>query len=100
MELKDSNGRLEIELPGVVDLPSSAELRDILLDALARDSAADVVLKAGGVERLSTACVQVILAATAGFKGAARRFEVETPSNAVTEAFAQLGLAADLQKLI
>ncbi len=100
MELKDSNGRLEIELPGVVDLPTSAELRDILLDALARDTAADVVLKAAGVERMSTACVQVVLTAADGFKGAARRFEVDAPSNAVTETFTQLGLAADLQKLI
>ncbi|MDO8608616.1 MAG: STAS domain-containing protein [Phaeospirillum sp.] len=100
MELKDNNGRLEIELPGVVDLSASAELRDTLLDALARDTAADVVLKADGVERMSTACVQVVLAAADGFKGAARRFEVEAPSSAVTETFAQLGLAANLQKLI
>lgn len=99
MELKDNNGRLEIELPGVVDLPASAELRDILLDALARDTAADVVVKAGGVERISTACVQVMLTAGDGFGGAARRFEVDAPSRAVTETFAQLGLAADLQKL-
>ena len=100
MELKDNNGRLEIELPGVIDLPASAELRDILLDALARDTAADVIMKAGNVERMSTACVQVMLAAADGFKGAARRFEIEAPSNAVSEAFAQLGLAADLQNLI
>ena len=100
MELRDINGRLEIDLPGVLDLPTSAELRDILLDALARDSAADVVLKAAEVERLSTAGVQVVLAAAAGFKGAARRFEVEAPSRVVTETFNQLGLAADLQKLI
>ncbi|WP_161539628.1 STAS domain-containing protein [Paramagnetospirillum kuznetsovii] len=100
MELKEGNGRLEIELPTVVDLPVAAELRDILLDALARDSAADVVLKAASVERLSTAAVQVVLSASGGFKGAARRFEVETPSAAVTETFTQLGLASDLQKLV
>jgi anti-anti-sigma factor len=100
MELKEVGGRLEIDLPGVVDLPVSAELRDILLDALARDSAADVVVKAQGVERLSTACVQVLLAAATGFKGAARRLEIESPSAVVTDTFGQLGLAADLQKLI
>ena len=100
MELKDSNGRMEIELPGVVDLPAAAELRDILLDALARDSASDVVLKAAGVERISTACIQVITAAAAGFKAAARRLDVETPSTVITESFAQLGLANDLQTLI
>lgn len=100
MELKESNGRLEIQLPPVIDLPAAAELRDILLDALARDSAADVVVKADGVERLSTAGIQVMLVAEDGFRRAARRFEVEAASNAVTEAFTQLGLAADLQKLI
>jgi anti-anti-sigma regulatory factor len=99
MQLKEANGRLEIELPSVVDLPVSAELRDILLDALARDTAADVVVKAAEVERMSTASVQVILAAAAGFLGAARRFEVESPSEAVVATFAHLGLAADLTKL-
>ncbi|OAN54058.1 hypothetical protein A6A04_12495 [Paramagnetospirillum marisnigri] len=78
----------------------SGELRDILLDALARDSSADVVVKAGAVERLSTACVQVILVAADGFKAAARRLEVENPSSAFSDAFERLGLAPDLQKLI
>jgi chemotaxis protein CheX len=100
MELKEGNGRLEIELPAVVDLPVAAELRDILLDALGRDSAADLILKASGVERLSTAGIQVMVAASGGFKGAARRLELESPSAAVTETFNQLGMAADLQKLI
>jgi chemotaxis protein CheX len=100
MEFKEGNGRLEIELPAVADLPVAAELRDILLDALGRDSAADVVVRAGGVERLSTACVQVLLAASGGFKSAARRFELENPSGPVAEAFTQLGLAEDLRKMI
>lgn len=100
MDLRESNGRVEVELPVLVDLPASAELRDLLLDALARDSATDVILKAHAVERMSTACVQVVLAAAAGFKGAARRMEIEGAGPAVTETFTQLGLAADLQKLI
>jgi len=100
MELKEANGRLEIKLPGIVDLPVAGDLRDVLLDALARDTAAEVVLKAGAVERLSTAAVQVVLAAADGFKSAARHLEFDKPSSAVTEAFTQLGLAADLDKLI
>jgi chemotaxis protein CheX len=100
MEVKEVNGRLEIELPAILDLPIAAELRDTLLDALARDSAADVVLRAGAVERMSTACVQVVLAAASGFGGAARRLEVEGPSAAMTTTFNHLGLTADLEKLV
>ena len=31
MELKDNNGRLEVELPGALDLVAAGELRDLLL---------------------------------------------------------------------
>jgi anti-anti-sigma regulatory factor len=100
MEIKEVNGRLEIDLPAVLDLPAAADLRDTLLDALARDSGAEVALKAAGVERVSTACVQVVLAAAAGFTAAARHIEIDAPSEAVLTTFRQLGLAADLEKLI
>jgi anti-anti-sigma regulatory factor len=100
MELKEGHGRLEVDLPAVLDLPLAADLRDTLLDALSRDIAADVVLKAALVERISTAAIQVILAAAAGFGMAARRLEVETPSQAFASAFAQLGLTAELEKII
>src|SRR5512145_2825994 len=59
MELKDYNGRLEVELPGALDLAATGELRDLLLDALAKDTAADVALKGAGVERIATAAIQV-----------------------------------------
>lgn len=96
MEAKDNNGRLEIELPSLLDLPLAAELRDTLLDALARDTGADLVLKAGAVERASTAAIQVLLAARAAYAAAARRLEIETPSPALAAAFGHLGLGGDL----
>ncbi|MGE5503587.1 MAG: STAS domain-containing protein [Actinomycetota bacterium] len=99
MEIKEVNGRLEVDLPAVLDLPAAADLRDTLLDALARDSAAEVALKAGAVERLSTACVQVVLAAAAGFAAAARHIEIDGPSEAMVLTFRHLGLAAELEKL-
>jgi anti-anti-sigma regulatory factor len=99
MELKEGNGRLEVDLPAVLDLPMAADLRDTLLDALSRDSASDVVLKAGQVERISTATIQVVLVAAGGFGQAARRLEVEAPSDAFVTAFTQLGLADQLEKL-
>lgn len=100
MELKDSNGRLDIALPGMLDLPAAAELRDLLLDATARDTGADVVLDGAAVGRVSTAAIQVMLAASAALKLAARRLELEGPSDSLVAAFRHLGLATDLETLI
>lgn len=99
MELKDINGRLEIVLPPALDLPAASELRDILLDALARDTAAELALDASEVERIATACVQVVLSAAHGFKGAARRLEIEHASEPFIAAFRHLGLAAELENM-
>jgi chemotaxis protein CheX len=100
MEVKDCHGRLEIALPGVLDLPAAAELRDLLLDAAARDTSADVVLDGSAVARASTAAIQVMLAGTAALKLAARRLELEGASDALVVAFQHLGLASDLETLI
>lgn len=99
MELKENNGRLEVELPSALDLAGAGELRDLLLDALAKDSAADVVLKGAGVERIATAAIQVVLAGAPAFRTAARRLEIEDASQALTVAFRQLGLGEDFDNL-
>jgi anti-anti-sigma regulatory factor len=99
MELKENNGRLEMELPGAVDLVGAGELRDLLLDALAKDSAADVVLKGAAVERIATAAIQVILAGVPAFRTAARQLEIEDASQAMAAAFRQLGLGEDFDNL-
>lgn len=99
MVVNDDNGRLEIDLPSVLDLPVASELRDTLLDVLSQDTGSEVVLKGAGVERASTACVQVILAASAAFTAAARRLEMDSASDALAATFRHLGLAADLEKL-
>lgn len=100
MELKDNNGRLEVELPGTLDLVTAGELRDLLLDTLAKDSAADLVLRAAAVERIATAVIQVILAGEPAFRTAARRLEIEDASPALAASFRQLGLGEDLDKLL
>jgi chemotaxis protein CheX len=99
MELRLDNGRLELELPTVLDLPVAAELRDLLIDAAARDTAADLVLFGAGVERVSTASIQVLLAGALALRGAARRLELDHPSEALTSAFHHLGLEAEFQTL-
>ncbi len=99
MDLKEINGRLEVELPGAVDLTAALELRDVLIEALARETAADIVLKGDPVERVSTAAIQVILAAETAARLAARRLEIEGASDALAATFNHLGLAADFQTL-
>lgn len=99
MELKENNGRLEVELPVAVDLAAAGELRDLLLDALAKDTATDLVLKGAGVERIATAAIQVILAGVPAFRTAARRLEIENASQALAASFRQLGLAEDFDNL-
>lgn len=99
MELKEINGRLEVELPSALDLTGAGELRDLLLDALAKDSAAELVLKGGALERIATAAIQVILAAAPAFGTAARRLEIEDASPALATAFRQLGLGEDFDNL-
>lgn len=100
MDISDINGRLEIQLPVSLDLPSASELRDVLLDALAHDSGAEIVLKAAAVERASTAAVQVLLAGAAAFKGAARHFAIEGANEPLAAVFRHLGLAAEFDKLV
>lgn len=100
MELKENNGRLEVDLPVVVDLAAAGELRDLLLDALARDTAADVTLRGEAVERIATAAIQVLLAGTPAFRTAARRLEIEEPSQALATAFRQLGLSDDFDNFL
>lgn len=100
MEINELNGRLVIDLPAVLDLPAAAELRDLLIDAAARDTAADVVLNFYHVDRISTAAIQITLAAATALRLAARRLEAEAVSPLVIDAFRNLGLASDLDQLL
>ena len=100
MEILERNGRLKIDLPAVLDLPVAAELRDLLIDAAARDTAADLVLNCAMVERISTAAIQVILAAATAFRVVARGLVLEPPSGALTGAFRALGLEGHLDQLL
>lgn len=99
MEIVEHNGRLLIDLPAVLDLPVAAELRDLLIDAAARDTAADIVLNFNNVVRISTAAAQVILAGAAALRLAARRMDAEAVPEPVTAAFTTLGLTAQLNQL-
>jgi anti-anti-sigma regulatory factor len=99
MELKENNGRQEVQLPAVLDLTAAGELRDLLLDTLAKDTAADVVLEGAVVERIATAAIQVVLAGVSALRTHARRLEIENASQSLEAAFRQLGLGEDFENI-
>ncbi|MGE4279540.1 MAG: STAS domain-containing protein [Magnetospirillum sp.] len=100
MEIHERNGRLVIELPAVLDLPAAAELRDLLIDAAARDTSLDVVLNLANLERVSTAGIQVFLAGATALRVAARNLVADNISDTTLSAFRTLGLSAELTHLL
>lgn len=100
MEIFEQNGRLVIELPAVLDLPAAAELRDLLIDAAARDTSLDVVLNIANLERISTAGIQVVLAGITALRAAARRLVADNINDTTISAFQTLGLTAELTHLL
>jgi len=79
-------------LPDVLDLTQAQGLRDGLAALMADGS---LVLDAGAVERMSTPCIQVLLAAARTADAAHIRFSITNPSPAFRTALADLGLQAD-----
>jgi chemotaxis protein CheX len=85
----DSN---TIVLPELLDLTAAEPLQRTLLDRMQNGDPPIVI--GAAVERVSTAAVQVLLAAAAdaGSRGAA--LQLRDPSAALTDAFADLGVGA------
>ena len=78
-----------VTLGPVLDIRAAAPLRDGLQKALKRGK--PVVLDAAQVDRLSTPCIQVLLAA-----GKSGRIQLAQASDAFVAAFSDLGLFAAL----
>jgi len=74
--------------------PRASPLRDGLQKALKRGK--PIVLDAAQVDRLSTPCIQVLLAAGKSAEAAAGRIVLAQASDAFVAAFSDLGLFANL----
>ena len=79
-----------ISLPAILDIQASAALRDDMLRALAEGA---VSLDGAAVERVSTACLQVIASAAAGAADQGASFGLRRASPALAAAIADLGLS-------
>ena len=82
-------------LPSVLDLTGAQSLRDTLVALLGDGS---LLLDASAVERMSTPCVQVLLAAARAADLAGSPFQVLDASEVFQAALADLGLQDEFKK--
>jgi anti-anti-sigma regulatory factor len=80
-------------LPDCLDLTRAQELRDELSAALLRGT--PLQIDASAVERLSTPCAQVLLAAGRAAAAGPAPLSITDPSDAFRAALADLGLQAE-----
>ncbi len=92
----DEGGMVRLGLPGDLDLAMAQPLLDSLRAAFA--AAPAVTVEAAGVERVSTACVQALLVAGRHAAEHNQRFVIAQPSESLTEACEDLGLAPWLKQ--
>ena len=81
-------------LAASLELTHADALRGDLQHALAHDGA--LVIDGSGVERVSTACIQLLVAAAAGARVRGLAFQLAATSVALTEAIRDLGLCRAL----
>ncbi len=81
-------------LPQMLDLTQAVQLRDEMIRLV---NAGDVALDASGVERMSTPCVQILLAAGRGARAANRSFKITQASELFKTAIADLGLRNEFE---
>jgi anti-anti-sigma regulatory factor len=87
--------RPPIDLAPVLDGPAANGLRDVLSKAIASNE--PVRVNAGPVERISTGCVQLLLAGARSAAMTGNTFAVSDHSDAFTAAFDDLGLREILE---
>jgi anti-anti-sigma regulatory factor len=85
-----------VTLTPVVDLTAAESLKDALLDACG--GTGSVVIDGAAVERIDTPALQILLAAAAVLHSENRVFSLVGPSQALMDAMADLGFAAELDR--
>ena len=89
-------GQVRLGLPSDLDLAMAQPLVDSLRHGMGTSE--NVLVQAEGVERVSTACVQALLAASRQAADAGQTFVIANPSEVLAEACDDLGLSAWLKQ--
>ena len=92
----DEGGPVRLGLPSDLDLAMAQPLLDSLRTGFGASDT--VVADASAVERVSTACIQALLAASRHATEQNRTFAIAQPSEVLTEACEDLGLAPWLKQ--
>ncbi|MHC4447657.1 MAG: STAS domain-containing protein [Planctomycetota bacterium] len=89
-KLTTRKGTSRIDLGSVLDIRAAEPLRDVLRRAISKGG--PLALDAGSVDRMSTPCIQILIAAAAAVKEAETTFTIVGPSDTFIESFNELGL--------
>jgi anti-anti-sigma regulatory factor len=89
-------GQVRLGLPSDLDLAMAQPLVDSLRHGFGTSE--NVLVQADAVERVSTACVQALLAASRHAADAGQTFIIAQPSEVLAEACDDLGLSAWLKQ--
>ncbi|WP_448204454.1 STAS domain-containing protein [Azospirillum sp. sgz302134] len=92
----DENGQVRLGLPSDLDLAMAQPLLDSLRAGFG--ASGTVIADASAVERVSTACVQALLVAARHAAEHNHTFAIAQPSEVLTEACEDLGLAPWLKQ--
>ncbi len=94
--IQTQKGASHFDLGATLDLRSAPPLKDALQRALGKKRS--LIIEASSVERLSTACVQMLIAAGVAFKESNLGFTLQNPSATLAESFNDLGLGPVLEE--
>jgi len=83
-------------LPREMDLLAAEALKGVLVDMLDQDGG--LALDASEVERVSTPCIEVLVAAEVAFGKSGQKFEMSAPSPPLCDALEALGLVDRIEK--
>jgi anti-anti-sigma regulatory factor len=92
MRLAEPRAAAILRLPPVLDSGGAEGLRRGLQESLARSGG--VAVQGGDVERVSTACLQVLVAAARTARSRGQTFRLEAASSCLHTALEELGLSA------
>lgn len=84
----------QITLPRILDIPGSAELRELILETV--KPGINVSLKSDAVEQVTTPGIQVLMAVAAHIESQKANLIVAKPTDALIDGFSDLGLFSQL----
>ena len=91
-----TNESHNITMPSSMDIMAAEEIKQLLLEAI--NNAANIVVDAAKVERLTTPCIQLLIAFDQELKNQNTTFKITNASDAFINALEDVGLDEKYQE--